>query len=168
MSNRKTVYLNDDNAQYVDEQLDNFSGLVNDLVEEHREAMEKGREEQLQEQLQELQEELNEQKQELEKKQEKKEQIENKLENINESKNEHLQDVLDVIKSIHEDRLEVQNIKRQLEMKDIPMSGSIYSYIEQDTDIISVHENSKNTVNRVYDIDANIDEIESDIEEKFF
>ena len=168
MSNRKTVYLNDDNAQYVEEQLDNFSGLVNDLVAGHREAMEKGREERLQEQLQELQEELHEQKQELEQKQEKKEQIENKLENINESKNEHLKEILGIIKSIDDDGLEPIHIKRRLEMKDIPMSGSIYSYIEQNTDIIQVKEDSKNTVNRAYDIDTNIEQIEKDLEERFF
>lgn len=134
--NRKTVYVNDQNAEFVEE-VDNFSGLVNDLLDEHRQSIEYGAEEQIREQLEELEDELEDEREILEEKQKERERLQNKLENLQEEKEERKQEVVEMVEQLYSNTVKPQRWTQRF--RDVAIVGDpddLFEFIVDETDLL--------------------------------
>jgi len=135
-NNRKTVYVNDQNAEFAEE-VDNFSGLVNDLLDEHRRSIEYGAEEQIREQLEELEDELEDNREKLEEKQEERERLQNKLENLQEKKEERKQEIVEMVEQLYTNKVEPKRWTQRF--RDVAIVGDpsdLFNFIVEDTDLL--------------------------------
>jgi len=166
MSKRKTILIHQDNEEWVENAVDNFSGLVNRLLREERKAMEMSAEEQLQEQLNEIQEDLAEQKQTLEEKQEEKQKIENRLENLNEAQKEREEEVIMMVERLYQNNT---NPNRWVQMfKNKALVGEpkdLYNYIVEETELL--HDTGDKVVpNAIEDPTEEIDKVREWVQEQ--
>jgi len=166
MSNRKTIYIQEENEEWVENAVDNLSGLVNRLLAEERKAMELSAEEQLQEQLNEVQAELEEQKETLEKKQEEKERIENRLENLNEAQKEREEEIIQTVERLSDTKTDpkrwVQTFKNKGLVGD---PRSLFDYIVDETQLL-YDTGSKVVPNAVDNPEEEIDKVREWVREQ--
>jgi DNA repair exonuclease SbcCD ATPase subunit len=137
MSNRKTIYIQEENEEWVENAVDNLSGLVNRLLAEERKAMELSAEEQLQEQLNEVQEELEEQRETLEEKQEQKERLENKLEKLHEAQKEREEEVVQMVERLYDNNTNPNRWVQMFKSKGLVGDPrSLFDYIVEETELL--------------------------------
>ncbi|WP_127341308.1 hypothetical protein [Halorubrum sp. 48-1-W] len=155
--NRKTVYINDENAQFVENSVDNFSGLVNKLVSEHRRSLDMSAEEQLEEQLEELQQEMEAQRETLEEKEAEQERIQNKLENLHDEKAQRADDVVAMVAQLYQNKIKpsmwVQNMKNKALVGN---PKELFNFVVDETDLL--HDSGSDIYRN--DIDHSEEEIE--------
>ena len=166
MSNRRTIYIQEENEEWVENAVDNLSGLVNRLLAEERKAMELSAEEQLQEQLNEVQAELEEQKETLEKKQEEKERIENRLENLNEAQKEREEEIIQTVERLYDTDIDPKRWVQIFKNKGLVGDPrSLFDYIVDETQLL-YDTGSKVVPNAVDNPEEEIDKVREWVREQ--